>query len=168
MRTFGSLFAAVWTLGLQACAPRAIEDGAGSREPVRWILVERQYGDLEVPPHGGDGAINPEAVVLAFQPLYPEDLTWEVVVSPDEHFVELVQVSPSSAVAPGEVVTVTVRVGRAKADQRYRLSISATEPTVQILGTPQALVRGVEPMRFSFTSSKAGRSGIAVAVERLP
>lgn len=168
MKVSRCLLTAALGLGLQACVPRASEESAGGREPVRWILVERRYGDLEAPTSHRDGAINPEAVVLAFQPLFPEDLTWDVVVSPEEQFVELVQVSPSGAVVPGEVVTATVRVGKGKPDQRYRLSISATEPAVQILGTSQALVRGVETVRFSFTSSKAGRSGIAVAVERLP
>jgi hypothetical protein len=95
-------------------------------------------------------------------------LIWDVVISPEEQFVELLSVEPSGAVAPGEVVTATVRVGKAKADQRYRLSISATEQPVQIVGAAQALVTGVESARFSFTSSKAGRSGIAVAVERWP
>lgn len=168
MKVLGCLLAAALGLCLQACASRNLGENAGSREPVRWVLVERRYGELAAQPDSGDGVINPEAVVLAFQPLYPEDLTWDVMVNPDEHFVELVQVNPSGAVKPGEIVTATFRVGNAKAGQHYLLSIKATEHVVHIVGATQALVSGFETARFRFTSSKAGRSGIAVAVEHLP
>ena len=142
-------------------------EGEGTpREPVRWLLIERRYADV-APTASGDGKINPEATVLAFQPLYPEDLAWEVVVDPEEHFVEVVGFSPSAPAKPGEVVSATVRVGKAKAADLYRLSAKASQPDVRILGDAQAVVKGSDTAVFRFTSCASGRAGIAVGVERI-
>ncbi len=162
-------------LGLQACVAPSPVEGGSAREPLRWILVERRYRDIarpESPGEGngqglGDGRINPDALVLAFQPLYPEDLTWNVVVNPDDHFVELVEVSPGGPVAPGEIVTATFRVGQARPQERYQLSALPSEQGVEILGPDSALVMGREAVRFRFTSSLPGSGGIRVAVERV-
>lgn len=154
-------------LCLQACAGRNLEETVAAREPVRWILVERRYGDIASAGAAGDGQINPEATVLAFQPLYEEDLTWEVVVSPEEHHVELVGFSPAGPASPGEVVSATVRVGKAKAGQRYRLSAKPSQPDVRILGEAQVEVKGDEATIFRFTSCASGKAGIAVGVEQI-
>jgi hypothetical protein len=155
-------------LGFQACAPTVHEVGTGSREPVCWILVERRYGNLEAPPPSTEaGTVNPDAVVLAFQPLYREDLTWEVVVEPEEHFVELVSYSPSGPVAPGEVVSATVRVGKSKAGQRYRLLARASHTDVRLIGHNEAVVKGEATAVFRFTRSTSGRGGIEVGVNRM-
>lgn len=146
----------------------SLQDGepALTREPVRWLLVERRYADV-APTGSGDGRINPDATVLAFQPLYPEDLAWDIVVDTEEHYVEVVGFSPAGQARPGEVVTATVRVGKAKADQVYRLSAKASQPDVRILGDTQATVKGSDTAVFRFTSCASGRAGIAVGVERI-
>jgi hypothetical protein len=136
------------------------------REPVRWLLVERRYGDV-APVTSGDGTINPDAMVLAFQPLYPEDLAWDVVVDPEEEFVEVVGFTPSGPARPGELVSATVRVGKAKAGELYRLSAKALQPDVRILGDAQVVVKGSDPAVFRYTSCASGRAGIAVGVERI-
>jgi hypothetical protein len=152
-------------LSAEGCAlPPEGEDTL--REPVRWLLVERRYADV-APTASGDGKVNPEAVVLAFQPLYPEDLAWEVVVDPEEQFVEVVGFSPAGPARPGEVVSATVRVGKARAAELYRLSAKASQPGVRILGDAQAVVKGSDTAVFRFTSCASGRAGIAVGVERI-
>jgi len=156
----GSVILSSW-----GCALPPGEEGF-SREPVRWLLVERCYADV-APTESGDGRVNPDAVVLAFQPLYPEDLAWDVVVAPEEHFVEVVGFSPSGPVRPGEVVTATVRVGKARAGELYRLLAKVSQADVRILGERQAVVRGSDSAVFIFTSSTSGRAGIAVGVERI-
>jgi hypothetical protein len=164
VKAIGSFVALALSLSLQACVPQAMEQGVAT-EPVRWILVERRYGDLEAPPSGGDGTINPDAVVLGLQPLYPEDLTWEVVVSPEEHFVELVGLSPSGPVGPGEVVSAAVRVAKAHPDRLYRLRATPSQPDIRLYGQREAIVNGGATAVFRFTSSASGRAGIAVGVE---
>lgn len=133
-------------------------------EPIRWILVERRYADIESN-SAGDGRINPDSIVLTFQPLYPKDLTWEVVVSPDKHYVELVEFSPSGPASPGEVITARVRVGNAKRDQVYVLMAKPCQPEVKILGQEKAIVSGDSSAVFTFTSLTSGRGGIAVGVQ---
>jgi hypothetical protein len=133
---------------------------------VRWLLVERRYADV-APSASGDGQVNPDAMVLAFQPLYAEDLTWEAAVDVEEHYVEVVGFSPAGAAQPGEVVTATVRVGKAKAGQLYRLSAKASQADVRILGESQAVVKGSDIAVFRFTSCASGRAGIAVGVETI-
>jgi len=163
------LFKWIWAVGClagQACAPEVHEDSATPREPVRWILVERRYAEV-APTATGDGRVNPDAMVLAFQPLYAEDLTWEAAVDVEEHYVEVVGFSPAGAAQPGEVVTATVRVGKARAGQLYRLSAKTSQADVRILGESQAVVKGSDTAVFHFTSCASGRAGIAVGVERI-
>ncbi len=151
----------------QACVSQNSDLGDCSREPVRWILVERRYADVSGTTAIGDGRVNPDAVVLAFQPLYPEDLTGEVAVDPEDPFVEVVAFSPTGPTRPGEVVTATVRVGKAKAGQLYRLSAKLLQADVRILGEATRVVQGAESAVFRFTSCTSGRAGIAVGVERI-
>lgn len=155
---------------LTSCASFSESDqngGVGRAEPVRWILVEKRYGDLPPAEKSQDGRVNPEAIVLAFQPLYPEDLKWEVVLDPQDQFVEVVGFSPAGPARPGEVVSATVRVGKAKAGQLYRLSAKASQADVRILGEVQTTVKGNETAVFRFTSCASGRAGITVRVERI-
>jgi hypothetical protein len=163
---FGLLLAIILPV-LQACTTRSPVERVGSGEPVRWILVERQYGDVASPSDAGDGRVNPDATVLAFQPLYPEDLKWDVLVEAQEQFVEVVSFTPSGAAAPGEVVSAVVRVGKAKADQLYRLSAKASQNDVTIIGEAQMIVKGSNTAVFRFTSCTSGRAGIAVGVDRV-
>jgi hypothetical protein len=142
------------------------EAGAAPREPVRWLLVERRYGDV-APATSGDGTINPDAMVLAFQPLYPEDLAWEVSVEPEEQYVEVLGFCPSGPAKPGEIVSATVRVGKARAGQTYRLVAKASQADVRILGDCETIVKGSDTAVFRFTSCASGRAGIAVGVERI-
>lgn len=165
-RTWVLALGALGPMLLQACTVDVREDAPPPREPVRWLLVERRYGDV-APTASGDGRVNPEAVVLAFQPLYPEDLAWEAAVEIDETFVEVVGFSPSGLTQPGEVVSATVRVGKAKAGQLYRLTAKASRADVRILGDPEIVVKGSETAVFRFTSCASGRAGIAVGVERI-
>lgn len=166
-RLSGGVLAVCLGLSLQACVPQPLKDAAIWREPVRWILVERRYGDVESAGAVSDGRVNPDAMILAFQPLYPEDLTWEVMISPEDHFVELVDYSPSGPVAPGEVVSATVRVGKAKMGQRYRLVARASRADVSLLGASDVVVVGTSTAVFRFTSATSGRAGIEVGVERI-
>jgi hypothetical protein len=151
----------------QACGSPSFAGNNGLREPVRWVLVEKRYGDLPEAPPTGDGRVNPDAVVLAFQPLYPEDLEWDVVIDPEEHYAQVVTCTPQGPARPGEIVTATVRVGKPKAGRRYRLTARPSQPEVRILGEPQAIVRGDKTAVFRFTSSSSGRAGITVGVELL-
>ena len=152
------------------CAPtgRAVEGTDPSRgEPVRWILVEKRYGDLLRGGEALDGKVNPEATVLAFQPIYAADLEWQASVdAPDPYFVEVVELRPSRPATPGEVVSATVRVGKAKPDEWYRLAAKPSQPDVRIFGSAEHIVRGAETTVFQFTSAASGRGGIAVAVEK--
>lgn len=163
----GWLLMGLLALALQACVGPVTSEERTTREPVRWILVERRYGDV-ARGASGDGTVNPEAPVLAFQPLYPEDVVWDVVVDPAEHFVELISFSPAGTAAPGEVVSATVRVGKARANHRYRLSARPSQIGVKILGSAESIVIGESLVVFRFTSCVSGRAGIAVAAERLP
>lgn len=162
----GCLLMGLLDLVLQACVHSVPSEEAQTREPVKWILVERRYGDV-ARGVSDDGTVNPDAPVLAFQPLYPEDVVWDVVVDPAEHFVELVSFSPAGPAAPGEVVSATVRVGKARANHRYRLSARPSQVGVKILGSPETIVQGDGLGVFRFTSCVSGRAGIAVAAERL-
>jgi hypothetical protein len=168
LRVARSISGLVWLLplGVQACTLQAEDVREAPREPVRWLLVERRYADV-AGAASGDGKVNPDAVVLAFQPLYSEDLAWEAAVDVEEHYVEVVGFSPASAAQPGEVIAATVRVGKAKVGQLYRLSAKASQPDVRILGESQVFVKGIESAVFRFTSYASGRAGIAVGVERI-
>ena len=157
----GALGTGLLLMVLQGCLP-AREVRSEAREPVRWILVERRYGDIAGSDAAGDGRVNPDAVVLAFLPLYPEDLKWEVVIKPEEHFVELIGLTPEGLVSPGEVVTVRVRVGRARPDSLYSLQAVASQSHVTVIGRDHVRVRGDEVASFRFTSTITGRGGLEI------
>jgi hypothetical protein len=115
----------------------------------------------------GNGQVDPDAIVLTMQPLYREDVSWEVVIDPHDYFVEILEVTPKVPAAPGETVSARVRVARARPDELYRLTARGSQGDVRILGAAQCVVRGDAPAAFRFTSLEPGRAGIAVGVEAL-
>jgi len=154
------LGACLWGCALPVKAAR-------ERTPVRWIVVEKRVGDIVPEGRTGDGQVDPQAVVLTMQPLYREDLEWEVVVDPHDYFVEVLEISPSRQASPGETVSATVRVGKARKDDVYRLIARPSSTDVVIQGTAEQTVRGSSPATFRFTSTAGGRAGIAVGVEKM-
>ena len=151
--------------GLLGCAPTLPVTSV--RTPVRWIVVEKRVD--EVIPEGqvGEGKVDPGAIVLTMQPLYAEDLEWQVVVDPHDYFVEVLEILPRVQAHPGETVTAKVHVARARADDLYRLVAKASRSEVQLLGASEQIVHGGEPVLFRFTSVSSGPGGIAVGVEKL-
>jgi hypothetical protein len=137
------------------------------RQPARWVVVEARTVEL---PTGalepGNSALDPGARMLTFQPLYREDVEWEIILDPRDYYVEKVTVSPSTWAMPGETVRATVRVGNANPRDRYRLTARPRGEEVRILGASEVCVRGTETAIFCFTSLMAGRGGIEVTVER--
>ncbi len=138
------------------------------RRPVRWVMVEKPAAQVLTQGQSGDGRVDAGARLLALHPLYREDLQWDVVVDPHDFFVEVVEISPGTSANPGEVVSAKVRVGRAKDEDIYRLTATASRSDVRLLSARELLVRGSAPAVFQFTSASAGAGGIAVAVERVP
>jgi hypothetical protein len=165
MKTMDRSAAIAWLtmlFSLSACG-----SSGAAREPVRWILVEEPARQAIPGAIAGDGVLAPEAPMLVFRPLFKEDLSWEVVVGADDHFVEVVSITPSGEAAPGEVVTASVRVCKARTEGVYRLTISALERDVRIVGEREKIVTGRDPAQFKFTKLSGGRGGIGVAVERI-
>jgi hypothetical protein len=164
-RTVSLASAAVLGAFLWGCAlpVKAVPE----RIPVRWIVVEKRVGEIVPEGRMGDGQVDPQAVVLTMQPLYREDLEWEVVVDPHDYFVEVLEISPSRQASPGETVSATVRVGKAKASDSYRLVARPSNADVVIQGEAEHTVRGSSPATFRFTSRAGGRAGIAVGVEKM-
>lgn len=147
------------------CVPPSV--APPGRKPVRWIVVEKKIGDVAPEGRSGDGQVDPRAPMLTMQPLYAEDVNWEVVVDPHDFFVEVVDISPSAQASPGETVTARVRVGKARSNETYLLTARASNRDVAVIGASEMVVRGGEIAMFRFTSATAGRGGIAVAVERI-
>lgn len=159
-----ALFLVLSSTSLAGCASPA---RVPERTPVRWIVVEKKVGELLPDGVVGEGRLDPAAQLLALQPLYREDLEWEVVVDPHDYFVEVLEISPGTSAAPGEVVTAKVRVGRARKGERYRLLANASQAGVQVLGDAEHIVKEGATAVFRFTSSLPGAGGIAVSVERV-
>ena len=157
--------AALVMVGQLGCVPPMTP--SPERKPVRWIVVEKPVGALLANGRSGDGQVDPRAVVLTMQPLYREDVNWEVVVDPHDFFVEVLEITPSTQASPGETVSATVRVGRAKEGEYYRLTAKPSQPDVHIIGEGEQIVRGGNTARFRFTNLTLGRAGIAVAVEKM-
>ena len=161
----------MWTLAVivfaaaVGCTPQALAPAV--RRPVRWIVVEKKAGDLVPDGRSGDGHVDPRATMLSMQPLYAEDVNWEVFVDPHEFFVEVVDISPSSQASPGETVTARVRVAKARSRETYRLTARASHQDVRVIGPSETIVRGSAVALFRFTCATVGRGGIAVAVERI-
>lgn len=151
--------------GLLACAvplPTGPE-----RTPVRWIMVEKPVGEVVPNGQNGQGQVDPTSVIVTLQPLYSEDVAWEVVVDPHDFYVEIVEISPAGPAAPGETVSAKVRVAHARSGDLYRLTAKCSQREVQILGDREQLVRGGTTAAFRFTSLGPGRAGISVGVERV-
>jgi hypothetical protein len=151
--------------GLIACAapPPAVPE----RTPVRWIMVEKPVGEVVPNGQNGEGQVDPRSMIVTLQPLYSEDVNWEVVVDPHDFYVEIVAISPAGQAAPGETVCALVRVAHARSGDLYRLTAKGSQQDVQILGEREHLVRGGTPAAFRFTSLGPGRAGISVGVEKV-
>lgn len=130
-------------------------------------MVEKRVGEIVPEGRRGQGQLDPQAVVLTLQPLYAEDVNWEVVVDPHDYYVEILEITPSRQASPGETVSARVRVGHARENEVYRLVARTSQPDVEIVGERECTVRGSSPASFRFTSLSAGRGGIAIGVERL-
>ena len=164
-RLAGSLFLGFAALSPWGCSSPRVQ--GPEQTPVRWIVVEKRMGDVTTGGWVGDGQVYPQALVLTMQPLYREDLEWEVVVDPHDYFVEVLEISPRAQASPGELVTAKVRVARARKDDVYRLVVKASQAEVEIFGAREQIVLGDAPAVFRFTSITTGRAGIAVGVERM-
>jgi len=153
-------------IGVVGCVP--IENvPAVERIPVRWQLVERRYRDCDDLVAAGDGRVDTDAVVLAFEPVYPEDLMDMLRPSAARLNVEIVELIPDREAGLGQPVAATVRVANADARTRYRLRVEALDPRVRILGERIRTVNGPETATFRFTSGTLGRRGITVDVEEV-
>lgn len=150
---------------ISGCVP--VPDRKPEKSPVRWIVVEKQVGEVLPGGRVGDGQVDPRARVLTMQPLYREDLQWEVVVDPHDYFVEVLEISPGVSANPGEIITAKVRVGRARAGEVYRLTAIASRSDVRIVGTAEQVVLANTPAFFRFTSATIGVGGISVGVDRI-
>ncbi|HEV3026156.1 MAG TPA: hypothetical protein VG457_01205 [Planctomycetota bacterium] len=166
MKTLAGILAGMSTAGLlTGCAIRAALPPA--EKPVRWVLVEKRLADVIPEGRVGDGRADPEAFLLTLVPLARDDVRWEIEVDPHDYYVEVLEITPSGEAAPGESVTATVRVARARKGDVYRLRARASRPDVEILGPRERVVREDAPALFRFTSRSSGRGGIAVEAERV-
>src|SRR6185295_16198571 len=139
------LLGACCIAGLAGCA--APDDPAPvERTAIRWQIVERQYRDLSDRGAAGDGRVDPEAVVLAFEPVYPEDLVDRP--GPARLSVEIVELFPDREAGVGQPISATVRVANAAPRSRYRLRVEALDPRVRILGERTRTVKGPETATF--------------------
>lgn len=152
-------------LGLSACAVQA--PPARERTPVRWIMVEKPIGEVVPNGQNGQGQVDPRSAIVTLQPLYSEDVNWEVVVEPHDFYVEIIEITPRGQASPGETVNAKVRVARARVGDVYRLTARASRSDVRIVGGSEITVRGDAPANFRFTSLAPGRGGIAVGVEKV-
>jgi hypothetical protein len=154
------LLGCVWlAFTLAGCA--APEDrGPLERTPLRWQLVERRYRDLPEAGAAGDGRVDPDAAVLAFEPVYPEDLVDAPGQAPARLGVEILELFPDREAGVGQPISATVRVANAAPRSRYRLTVEALDPRVRILGERQKTVKGPETATFRFTSGALGKRGI--------
>lgn len=165
MSRLGRIGATAVFLGLSACALPA--PAPTPRKPVRWIMVEKPVGDVVPRGQNGDGQVDPKSMIVTLQPLYSEDVNWEVVVDPHDFYVEILEITPRGQASPGETVSAKVRVGRAREGEIYRLTARASRSDVEIVGAREMLVRGGTPASFRFTSLAPGRGGIAIGVEKV-
>ena len=159
----------VGAFGIALLAGCALEESIplAERTPVRWQLVERHYRDLAELGQAGDGRVDPGAVVLAFEPVYPEDLVDASRPHVPRLSVEILELFPDREAGVGQPISATVRVANAAPLARYRLRVEALDPRVRILGERQRTVMGPETATFRFTSSALGKRGITVDVEEV-
>lgn len=156
----------VLAVSLAGCVASG-DPGPTERTPLRWQLVERRYRDLADASRAGDGRVDPDGLVLAFEPVYPEDLVDTSRPSPARLSVEILELFPDREAGVGQPITATVRVANAAPLSRYRLRVEALDPRVRILGERQRTVKGPETATFRFTSGALGRRGITVEVEEV-
>jgi hypothetical protein len=130
-------------------------------------MVEKRLAELLPEGQVGDGRADPEARLLALEPLPADLLGGQVGVDPRDYFAELLKLTPSGDAAPGETVTAEVRVARARKGEVYRLTARASRADVEILGAREQVVREDAPAVFRFTRRSSGRGGIALGVERV-
>src|SRR6185295_16988199 len=97
------LGAAAVLTGLSACTVRA--PATRERTPVRWIMVEKPIGEVVPNGQNGQGQVDPRSAIVTLQPLYSEDVNWEVVVEPHDFYVEIIDITPRGQASPGETVT---------------------------------------------------------------
>lgn len=161
-----AIFAGWLGLSLPGCTVPA-DYRETHRTHVRWQLVEKRYRDLADGGVAGDGRVDPNAVVLAFEPVYAEELAPEVFVSAHPVALELLSLTPADAAAIGETVTARLRVAKAELDGIYRLKATARDPDVVIHGRSEFTVRRSDVATFRFTRSSGGQGGIMIAVERI-
>jgi hypothetical protein len=156
-------------LGLLALAGCAGEEYLAPTEriPLRWQLVERQYREWSDLGAAGDGRVDPGALVLAFEPVFPEDLMDASRPGSARLSVEVVELFPDPEAGVGQPISATVRVANAAPRSRYRLRVEALDPRVRILGDRTRTVKGPETATFRFTSSTLGKRGIAVEAEEI-
>ena len=150
---------------LSGCAESTLP--TQERVPVRWQLVERPYRRFSPLDVAGGGRVDLDATVIAFEPLYPEDLEVAATSAPSQLSVEIVELLPRQEAGPGQPISATVRVVNAAAGSRYRLRIAAVDPRVCILGERERTVKGLQTATFRFTSPQPGNRGFVVEVERL-
>ena len=143
------------------------EPGPTGRTPLRWQLVERRYRDMADAGVAGDGRVEADAFVLAFEPVYPEDLADASGPGAARLSVEILELFPDRPIGVGQLVSATVRVANAAPLVRYRLRVEALDPRVRILGERQRTVKGSETATFCFTSGALGKRGITVEVEEI-
>jgi hypothetical protein len=137
---------------------------ASEPEQIRWIVVERAVRDLAPDASWVEGQVDPGAVVLTMVPVREEVTAWTPRIHAPDYFVELLGITPEGPSSPGEVVSATVRVGRAKPGLRYLLQAVSSQPYVKIIGRDHAVVSGEECATFKFTSRSSGKGGIEVKV----
>src|SRR5258708_38865388 len=125
------------------------------RRPVRWIVVEKRVADIIPEGRLGEGQVDPQAILLTMEPLFAEDVSWEVVVDPHDYFVEVLEITPSTQAAPGETGTAKVRVGQANPDSLYRLLARPSTPARPMFGLAHDRCHGASPalLRFTLTST---------------
>ena len=149
---------------LAGCSPRIA--AVADRKPVRWIVVEKKVGDLTSDGSSRDDRLDVSVPILTMEPLYSEDLNWEVVVDPNDFYVEVLEIFPNGQVSTGETITAKVRVARARESEVYLLSARPSRENMKLIGPAQAIVRGGTVATFQFTSLTPGRGGIQVTAEK--
>src|SRR5262245_33224758 len=104
------------------------DPGHADRIPLRWQLVERRYSDLADAGVSGDGRVDPDAFVLALEPVYPEELS--DTSGSARLSVEILELFPEREAGVGQPISAIVRVANSAPDARYRLRVEALDPRV--------------------------------------
>lgn len=151
--------------GCAPLAPSSRETAPRHGGPIRWIVVERQVGDLYGPEVGGQGVIDPEAVVLVLEPLPSGPPRWQAEVTTDDFHVEVLSLVPPKEAGAGEIVTATVRVAGDRPEAAYRLTAVPCHSSIRLLDPSSQRARGNTPVQFRFTSLTGGRARVRIDAE---